>query len=190
MVVWPVSDTIGKQGILSHARKHFPKAMEFIKKRRIAIQAGGNVGVYPLHLSEYFDAVHTFEPDPENFACLQQNIKGNEKIYAHHCALGSAKGKIGLYRWPGNCGMACPIEGDEFEVCTIDGFGFNDVDLIWLDVEGYETKVLEGAKQTIERCRPVLIFENIGLGDSPRKWAESKGYKFITRIKNDDIMSC
>lgn len=39
------------------------------------------------------------------------------------------------------------------------------IDLIKIDVEGGELQVLEGGKETISRCRPVIIFEH-GLGAS------------------------
>ena len=44
-------------------------------------------------------------------------------------------------------------------VSTLDGFAFDDVDLIKIDVEGHELSVLRGAIQTLQRCRPALIVE-------------------------------
>jgi FkbM family methyltransferase len=42
---------------------------------------------------------------------------------------------------------------------TIDSYGFEDVDAIKIDVEGSELFVIEGAKETIERCRPSVQVE-------------------------------
>jgi FkbM family methyltransferase len=39
------------------------------------------------------------------------------------------------------------------------------IDFIKIDVEGAEMLVLEGAKQTIKRCKPIVVFEH-GLGAS------------------------
>ncbi len=41
----------------------------------------------------------------------------------------------------------------------LDDFDFDDVDLIKIDVEGHEAKVIEGAEKTIRRTTPVLIVE-------------------------------
>lgn len=42
---------------------------------------------------------------------------------------------------------------------TIDSYSFNDVDAIKIDVEGSELFVIEGAKDTIDRCRPAVQVE-------------------------------
>jgi FkbM family methyltransferase len=42
---------------------------------------------------------------------------------------------------------------------TIDSFNFEDVDCIKIDVEGSELFVMEGAKETIKRCRPAVQVE-------------------------------
>jgi FkbM family methyltransferase len=42
---------------------------------------------------------------------------------------------------------------------TIDSYNFDDVDAIKIDVEGSELFVIEGAKDTIDRCRPAVQVE-------------------------------
>lgn len=42
---------------------------------------------------------------------------------------------------------------------TIDSYGFDDVDAIKIDVEGSELYVMQGAQDTIERCRPSIQVE-------------------------------
>ena len=42
---------------------------------------------------------------------------------------------------------------------TIDSYNFEDVDAIKIDVEGSELLVMQGAKNTIERCRPSVQVE-------------------------------
>ena len=51
-------------------------------------------------------------------------------------------------------------EGETVPLCMLDGFQLERVDFIKLDVEGFEAKVLEGAANTIERCRPIMYIEN------------------------------
>jgi hypothetical protein len=52
---------------------------------------------------------------------------------------------------------------------TIDSFGFSDVTVMKIDVEGFEVEVLRGAEQTIRGNRPVILveiaIENLGAAE-------------------------
>ena len=48
---------------------------------------------------------------------------------------------------------------DRVEARTIDSFGFSDVSLMKIDVEGHEAEVLFGAGKTIDTFSPVIIIE-------------------------------
>lgn len=135
------------------------------KKDGSVIQAGGNCGVYPLLYTEFFNLVYTFEPDPLNFFCLAANcqIPG---IIKFNCALGNKNDLVQIEeRLPGNRGMnAVESTTDRNSVycvpaVTIDSFGFENINLIQLDLEGYEGNAILGAKKTIEKNRPVIILE-------------------------------
>ena len=56
-------------------------------------------------------------------------------------------------------------------VKTIDSFGWTDVDLIKIDVEGYEMKVLEGANDTLENVKFIMI----ELNNNTKKYGSSNG---------------
>ena len=42
---------------------------------------------------------------------------------------------------------------------TLDGFSFQRLDLLKIDAEGMENEILDGAADTIARCRPVMFVE-------------------------------
>jgi hypothetical protein len=50
-------------------------------------------------------------------------------------------------------------EAHPVEVITIDSLGLSDVTHMKVDAEGFEQEVLEGARATLRRCRPVLSLE-------------------------------
>lgn len=134
-----------------------------VKQARTVIQAGGNCGLYPLRLSQYFNNVFTFEPDPINFFCLAHNCKNN-KIIKFNAALGS-KNKFSLIENESqyNNGMPHIIPdsgvGTIIYEMTIDSLSLDNVDLVLLDIEGYELNALFGAEQTLRRCQPAVILE-------------------------------
>jgi hypothetical protein len=50
----------------------------------------------------------------------------------------------------------------------LDNFQLERVDFIRLDAEGFESEVLEGAAETIQRCHPVLYIKQ-GQTEKPEK---------------------
>lgn len=71
------------------------------------------------------------------------------------------------------------------KIKTLDSYNFQDVDIIKIDVEGFEYDVLLGATDTIERCKPVVQVEMVygqphRFGHSVHdilKFFEERGYK-------------
>ena len=163
---WP--DNI-KPTAPAHALRHIAdstfaigKAADFTK---IAIQAGGNVGLWPLAMSEFFDHVHTFEPEPETFRFLEANTREVPNITRHALALGAERGRCAIKRR--SLGAHRVVEGDAVDVVTLDDMFPADVfpvGLIQLDVEGYELPILNGAQRILTAHRPVLQLELRELG--------------------------
>lgn len=54
---------------------------------------------------------------------------------------------------------------------TLDSYNFTDVDIIKIDVEGYEFQVLEGARSTIQTNRPIIQIECVEL--QPRAFGKT-----------------
>ena len=189
---WPDHDKTGADCILRHAAKHFPGALKYVRGRTLAVQAGGNVGVYPASLAKSFKQVLTFEPDAENFSCLRRNTEGIPNLTAANVGLGSGPSRAALFRNPDNAGAYKIIDGDEFDLISIDSLGLDACDLIWLDVEGHEEMVLEGARETVSRFRPTVILEDMGIGETfGRARALLKkqfDYREVTKILNDFVM--
>lgn len=69
------------------------------------------------------------------------------------------------------------------ELRTVDSFGFKNVSLIKIDVEGYEDHVLDGAVRTIGAHRPVLVVEIIGGTDYDTATPEARAMIDITKAK-------
>lgn len=40
---------------------------DHVSNKKVVVQAGGNMGMYPRLLADMFETVYTFEPDPMNF---------------------------------------------------------------------------------------------------------------------------
>jgi FkbM family methyltransferase len=131
----------------------------FCRRFDVAIQAGGNVGVWPKKMASKFKTVYTFEPDPENFACLVGNLldTGVIKLQA---ALGNERGPVGMHRTPLNVG-AHYVEGKgHIPTIRIDDLELPMLDFLMLDIEGYELAAVKGGEDTIKAYLPCIVVED------------------------------
>lgn len=98
---------------------------------------------------------------PQNLRLLRLNLEQNDirNVEVHATALGSREESVTLTSDNDASSASSRITGPgTIPVKTLDSFGL-DIDLIKTDTEGYEPYVLEGARDTIRRCQPVIFFE-------------------------------
>jgi FkbM family methyltransferase len=123
-------------------------------------------------------------------------ITGN--IHTHNVGLGEVPGSFQMEHHPNNAGHNCILTESRKEkthyalhtvsVNTLDSYNFENVDVIKVDVEGYEFSVLKGGEQTIRRCRPVVQLEMVEsqakkFGYTPQDIADF----FVNKIGNYGI---
>lgn len=159
------------------------------KGHRLAVQAGGHAGIYPMKLAEHFKQVVTFEPDPILFECLTRNVQHVGNIQYHRIALGDHFGSVMMKVGASAGSMRVSDEGSvQADLMPIDGFRLPQCDAIFLDVEGYEVQALQGAEQTIMKYRPLLCIEELPRSrDAIHGWMASHGYRFEGRAGKDMI---
>lgn len=168
-----------------------------------AVDVGAHIGIWSVELAKHFSRVQAFEPVEENYLCLCDNTLGKPVTW-WNVALGDREGFCEMCSpTSGNSGMAYASH-DLYEgggrvttkaLHTLDSYGFSDVGLIKIDVEGYEGRVLMGALRTVIASQPVVVFEDNGLGPKRygRDWIDPKPilrellYKKALRIRKDEI---
>lgn len=153
-----------------------------IPKKGFVLQAGGNCGLYPLMYSQHFERVFTFEPDPVNFYCLSANCP-TSKIIKFNTALGERGEflKMGIVDTQ-NVGMNRIGAGDVvIYSVAVDSLNLHHLDLLHLDVEGFEYQAILGAKQTIDKCRPVVVLEMTAL--EPEIYKIMNGHNYIQHME-------
>jgi FkbM family methyltransferase len=198
---WPETDVHARPVLTRQVGPAVEEVLRHVRGRTCIVQAGGNVGVYPLALADHFRRVITFEPDPVNVRCLWLNLAARDtfkRVDGRNAALGEDYGTCAVEEAePGNCG-AHRIRPDEGQIVMLplDGLDLIACDAIWLDVEGYELRALRGAQETLERFSPAVIVEDKGhgqaFGEAPGElgsWLQAKGYAEVSRIGRDRIFT-
>lgn len=138
----------------------------------IAIDVGANIGTHTVFFARAVGkkgAVIALEPQRIIFQFLCANVALNALINVH-CSNVGVGAEYGSIIVPvldptkkmnfGALSLGTAKNGERVDVITLDEFQLARCNLIKIDVEGAEAEVLLGARQTIERCHPVLFVEN------------------------------
>ena len=129
------------------------------KKLRRIIDIGAWWGPWSLHWQPHAEKLEIFEPNTNILPKLKHNISTFDNCTLHNTALGDTKGTVSMgYDTHSGTNHVTQSQGD-IAMNTLDSYNFNDVDVIKIDVEGYELSVLNGAKQTITTQKPFLQIE-------------------------------
>lgn len=175
----------------NHSKLYF----KYVKNYDVVITAGGNQGMYVRFYAKRFGTVYAFEPDPLNFHCLVMNNQV-DNVIKMNCALGEYNGfcqvertcmeNTGTFKVIAEPPEAPGIPQMRVPVLSLDSMNFKMLDLLQLDVEGYEINVLKGARNTIVRCKPVIIAEN-GKTNDIRQFMASIDYEDKEQSSADTI---
>ena len=169
---WPREGGKGCREVTIIRHETPQKISAHCKNKNVVISAGANVGFYIKKYAEIFKKVYAFEPEPVNFHCLDLNVK-EENVLKIHGALGDKIEKVGLSKHCDDSGAWRVANGprhptdlptqfsqeQDVQICRIDDLKLDDLDLIALDVEGFELKVLQGAVGTIKKHKPIISVE-------------------------------
>lgn len=133
-----------------------------------AIDGGAHVGTWAGEMSKHFERVVAFEPTPETFGYLVENMARLPNVECRNEALMNIDGRADMVQpRPKRTALTAryvqPAKRGAIRCATIDGLGLSSCGLIKLDLEGAEALALKGAVRTIKRCKPVLVVEIGGL---------------------------
>jgi len=163
----------------------------FLSKNDVFVDAGANIGFLSLVAAAKIGnkgQVHSFEPVPSTFDILKKNkaINNFEQIKLHSFALGNKKESVSIYAESENRGGASIMnkhstQGIEIQVERLDDIdAVQRIDVLKIDVEGYELEVLKGAENKIKKNRPKLIIEYSS--ERTNKGEEFELYNWLLKI--------
>jgi len=129
----------------------------------IILDVGANHGVWARWLAYCYpqSTIYSFEPSAETCSFLRLNTEGFPNIYAIQAGCGDVAGDSYLSAEPATGLRHIASHGEPVSIVRLDDFcsTLRRMDFIKIDVEGMELAVLSGARTTLEKMRPVLLFE-------------------------------
>lgn len=134
------------------------------------LDIGANLGSFTVPLAKKYGKLNfvSFEPQRTIYHQLCGNVFLNslDNVTPKNLGVGSCDcevhcGRPDYYTTDNIGSFGLGSVGNEIiQVVTLDSFGFDDVRLIKIDVEGFELEVLKGAQETITRNNfPPILFE-------------------------------
>jgi FkbM family methyltransferase len=153
----------------------------------VVVDAGANIGIYTEFLSRCVGptgAVHSFEPSPDNFERLSAASRKLPNVRLLQAAVGEHSGKSELYLSDtlNVDHRAYMADGDSRRTMPIEMVALDDyfkpgerVDLIKMDIQGYELHALRGANRVLEDNPDIKLlveFWPYGLKQAGANWVE------------------
>lgn len=149
-----------RDGRLCYQLHKYEPAIQSVRRRRLAVDVGAHVGFLSYWMAQDFMEVHAFEPLPSHWECWRANMPKREGLTLHQEALGATAGTMTLIEGIDNSGATrIEMQPGSCPVVTLDAFAFPVLDFLKIDCEGFEAFVIEGAVETLQRCRPAVLVE-------------------------------
>jgi len=126
------------------------------QKFNSVLDIGAWCGTWSAEFSPYCKKIYAFEPDRTHVECLLKNISSFDNIELLDYAVGDIETTVSLTDDDFTQARRIYSIG-HISMKTVDSFKFEDVDLIKIDVEGFEMNVLRGAKDTLKNCNFLMI---------------------------------
>lgn len=136
----------------------------------VFVDIGANIGWFTLQSSRWVGdsgKVFSFEPRPSTFEHLSESIRinGLENVTIYNVALSNEVGSATLMATEGHSSPGSSYlgkgKGIPVTLSTLDDLlpPLDRLDVIKMDVEGWEPNVIKGAVQTIRKFHPIILSE-------------------------------
>ena len=138
----------------------------YVKPGSTVVDVGSHIGTHLVSIARLVGPEGTvvgFEPQAQMFKELRCNIQLNGITNAspQRAGAGDRYGELELRKVdPTNeGGVAAGKGGDKAPLRPLDGYTFENLSVLKIDVEGFEDQVLDGARNTIATHKPVVFIE-------------------------------
>lgn len=172
----------------------------FVRERKVALDIGANIGLWSRDLCQRFETVIAFEPVQEFVDCLKLNVPA-ENLQIKQIALGNQDTTVDIVITEHNTGHSHvnvnSIGNGCIKMQKLDSLEFDRIDYVKIDVEGFETELVQGAEETFKMHKPIIMLEQKPHQEfdkaGTRQWETVEllkewGAREILKIKNESVL--
>lgn len=175
LMMYNINDLIGGRGLDIYGEAKWADVEllgQILRPGDVVVDVGANIGNHTVFYAQKVSPggiVYSMEPQRVTFELLCANlaINGLVNVIPMQVGVGDAEGELPVPIYDPNTVRnfgAVNIEGhtagEIVKIIPLDSLELKRCNLIKIDVEGMELKVLKGAEKTIRACRPFLFVEN------------------------------
>ncbi|MCA9392429.1 FkbM family methyltransferase [candidate division WWE3 bacterium] len=144
---------------------------DVVKDASVIVDLGANIGAFSIYAATKATnaIVYSVEPEPANFATLQENVTLNnlDNVHLLNAAMGSRDGNVQLYTSNDNSGAHTLLRDQGGETVNVKSKRFETfmveqslatIDVLKIDVEGLEYEILDSiTTETFAKIKSLLI---------------------------------
>ncbi len=171
----------------------------------IILEAGGHIGQDTQWMAQLWPngTIHVFEPHPDCLKILQTRTEKFKNVLLYPIALSNIIGEVSLFLDGGDGGASsllkpldhinkayfhCDLKKPYSVTCTtVDEWAKSNkvstIDFFWIDVEGNELQLLEGASKLLDQVRVIYtevnlreFWHNCTMYSELKTWLKKKGF--------------
>lgn len=190
---------------------------KYLPKSPIILEAGAHMGFDTLGLANIWpnSMIHAFEPIPNLYKDLRERVKDKRNVKTYNIALGEKSSPVEMYVSSGGSSASSSVLKPTKHIEMFPNVAFESkivvsmktlnewaeeqnvskIDLMWLDMQGYEVNALKGADSLIrgvsviytELCQTEL-YEGLSIRGNYEPFLKDLGFNLI-KIHGDEEVS-
>lgn len=140
-----------------------------LPKKAVVVDIGANIGQFMFATKLFYpdSKVYCFEPAPKIYEKLEKNAKQYNNVITKNLGIGNRKGKLNFYSHKSYSVFSTlvkPHDLDNYDKIFIDVntgdkelASLKKIDLLKIDVEGFELETIKGLSKTLRITKFLLI---------------------------------
>ena len=197
----------------------YREVKNFLPRNPIVLEAGAHMGYDTLGLSKIWPKgfIHAFEPVPALYEALRERVKFRKNVRGYNIALGEkdnvtvtmnvsggeSSGSSSILKPSKHLEMFPGVSFEEqvsVNMRTIQSWAtqekISNIDLMWLDMQGYEVNALKGTGKMLEKVSVIYtelcadeLYQGLITKDAYTAFLKESGFELVRQIGKNEILT-